>query len=189
MFWVKLVSNVYDSLNWHFWQTFQITVQTFQVRVCSLRVCNLLNILTIVFHRTLLNDSSTVNFCQKTIFFLRVFRKAGSAKLLPGFVEKDASCVFPLFLAGTVPVLASETEEEPWNNNKVLIIFHLKREKNLLPAFIDVFSRRFSSEECPNLTVASLFFVRLQSHSDWATFLTINTTKTTTIRPSPVSGN
>ena len=32
------------------------------------------------------------------------------------------------------------------------------------------------------------FFVRLQSHSDWATFLTIETTKTTTIRPSPVSG-
>ena len=33
------------------------------------------------------------------------------------------------------------------------------------------------------------FFVRLQSHSDWATFLTIETTKTTTIRSSPVSGN
>ena len=33
------------------------------------------------------------------------------------------------------------------------------------------------------------FFVRLQSHSDWATFLTIETTKTTTKRPSPVSGN
>ena len=33
------------------------------------------------------------------------------------------------------------------------------------------------------------FFVRLQSHSDWATFLTFETTKTTTIRPSPVSGN
>ena len=27
-----------------------------------------------------------------------------------------------------------------------------------------------------------LFFVRLQSHSDWATFLTIETTKTTSIR-------
>ena len=55
-----------------------------------------------------------------------------------------------------------------------------------------VFSRRFSSEKCPTLTVASFFFfffVRLQSHSDWATFLTIETTKTTTIRPSPVSGN
>ena len=26
------------------------------------------------------------------------------------------------------------------------------------------------------------FFVRLQSHSDWATFLTIETTKTTSIR-------
>ena len=34
-----------------------------------------------------------------------------------------------------------------------------------------------------------LFFVRLQSHSDWATFLTIETTKITTIRPSLVSGN
>ena len=33
------------------------------------------------------------------------------------------------------------------------------------------------------------FFVRLRSHSDWATFLTIETTKTTSIRPSPVSGN
>ena len=31
-----------------------------------------------------------------------------------------------------------------------------------------------------------VFFVRLQSHSDWATFLTI---ETTSIRPSPVSGN
>ena len=49
-----------------------------------------------------------------------------------------------------------------------------------------VFSRRFSSEKCPTLTVASFFFVRLQSHSDWATFLTI---ETTTIRASPVSGN
>ena len=37
--------------------------------------------------------------------------------------------------------------------------------------------------------VFSFFFVRLQSHSDWATFLTLETTKTTTIRPSPVSGN
>ena len=55
------------------------------------------------------------------------------------------------------------------------------------------FSRRFSREKFPTLTVASFFFsfffVRLQSHSDWATFLTIETTKTTTIRPSPVSGN
>ena len=33
------------------------------------------------------------------------------------------------------------------------------------------------------------FFVRLQSHSDWSTFRPIETTKTTTIRPSPVSGN
>ena len=59
------------------------------------------------------------------------------------------------------------------------------------PCFL-VFSRRFSSEKCPTLTVASFFsffFVRLQSHSDWATFLTIETTKTTTIRPSPVSDN
>ena len=58
--------------------------------------------------------------------------------------------------------------------------------------FLVVFSRRFSIEKCPTLTVASFFsffFVRLQSHSDWATFLTIETTKTTTIRPSPVSGN
>ena len=31
----------------------------------------------------------------------------------------------------------------------------------------------------------SFFFVRLQSHSDWATFLKIETTKTTSIRPSP----
>ena len=45
-----------------------------------------------------------------------------------------------------------------------------------------VFSRRFSSEKCPTLSVASFFFVRLQSHSDWATFLTIETTKTTSIR-------
>ena len=55
-----------------------------------------------------------------------------------------------------------------------------------------VFSRRFSSEKSPTITVASFlffFFVRLQSHSDWATFLTIETTKTTTIRPSQVSGN
>ena len=47
------------------------------------------------------------------------------------------------------------------------------------------FSRRFSREKCPTLTVASFFsffFVRLQSHSDWATFLTIETTKTTSIR-------
>ena len=51
------------------------------------------------------------------------------------------------------------------------------------------FCRRFSREKCPTLTVASFFFVRLQSHSDWATFLTIDTTKTTSIRPSPVSGN
>ena len=45
-----------------------------------------------------------------------------------------------------------------------------------------IFSRRFSREKCPTLTVASFFFVRLQSHSDWATFLTIETTKTTSIR-------
>ena len=43
--------------------------------------------------------------------------------------------------------------------------------------FRSIFSRRFSSEKCPTLTVASFFFVRLQSHSDWATFLTIETTK------------
>ena len=50
---------------------------------------------------------------------------------------------------------------------------------------VTVFSRRFSREKCPTLTVASFFFfffVRLQSHSDWATFLTIETTKTTSIR-------
>ena len=68
---------------------------------------------------------------------------------------------------------------------------------------IQCFCRRFSSEKCPTLTVASFlvgafleksarllqwlvfflfFFVRLQSHSDWATFLTIETTKTTSIR-------
>ena len=39
------------------------------------------------------------------------------------------------------------------------------------------------------LVFISFFFVRPQSHSDGATFLTIETTKTTTIRPSPVSGN
>ena len=58
--------------------------------------------------------------------------------------------------------------------------------------FFSIFSRRFSREKCPTLTVASFFsffFVRLQFHSDWATFLTIETTKTTSIRPSPVSGN
>ena len=32
------------------------------------------------------------------------------------------------------------------------------------------------------LVFFSFFFVRLQSHSDWATFLTIETTKTTSIR-------
>ena len=51
---------------------------------------------------------------------------------------------------------------------------------------LSVFSRRFSREKCPTLTVASFFFlfffVRLQSHSDWAIFLTIETTKTTSIR-------
>ena len=55
-----------------------------------------------------------------------------------------------------------------------------------------IFSRRFSNEKCPTITVAgffSFFFVRLQSHSDWTTFLKIETTKTTTIRPRPVSGN
>ena len=55
-----------------------------------------------------------------------------------------------------------------------------------------IFSRRFSGEKSQTITVASFFsffFVRLQSHTDWATFLTIETTKTTTIRPSPVSGN
>ena len=52
------------------------------------------------------------------------------------------------------------------------------------------FSRRFSSEKSPTITVASFFsffFVRLQSQSDWSTFLTIETTKA--IRPSPVSEN
>ena len=54
-----------------------------------------------------------------------------------------------------------------------------------------VFSRRFSREKCPTLTEASffLFFSSDYNLSDWATFLTIETTKTTTIRPSPVSGN
>ena len=54
------------------------------------------------------------------------------------------------------------------------------------------FSRRFSSEKCPTITVASFFyfFVRLQSHSDWSIFLTTETTKTTeAVRPSPDSGN
>ena len=51
-----------------------------------------------------------------------------------------------------------------------------------------VFSRRFSSEKCPTLTVTSFFFVRLQSHSDWETFHTIKTTKTTTIRRYLKSG-
>ena len=32
------------------------------------------------------------------------------------------------------------------------------------------------------LVFFSFFFVRLQSHSDWATFITIETTKTTSIR-------
>ena len=32
------------------------------------------------------------------------------------------------------------------------------------------------------LVFFSFFFVRLQSHSDWATFFTIETTKTTSIR-------
>ena len=32
------------------------------------------------------------------------------------------------------------------------------------------FSRRFSSEKCPTITVTSFCFVRLQSHSDWSTF-------------------
>ena len=45
-----------------------------------------------------------------------------------------------------------------------------------------IFSRRISSEKSPTSTVASFFpffFVRLLSHSDWSTFLTIETTKTT----------
>ena len=73
---------------------------------------------------------------------------------------------------------------------RVFLMFLLQ--KNILSSFKGIppgiFSRRFSSEKCPTLTVASFFFVRLQSHSDWATFLTIETTKPTTIRPSPVSG-
>ena len=55
-----------------------------------------------------------------------------------------------------------------------------------------IFSRRFSSEKSPAITVANffLFSVRLQSHSDWSTFLTTETTKTTkAIRQSPVSGS
>ena len=42
------------------------------------------------------------------------------------------------------------------------------------------------------ITVTSFFsfFVKLQSHSDWSTFLTTKTTKTTkAVRPSPDSGN
>ena len=49
----------------------------------------------------------------------------------------------------------------------------------------DVFSRRFSREKARLLqwlVFFSFFSVRLQSHSDWATFLTIETTKTTSIR-------
>ena len=52
---------------------------------------------------------------------------------------------------------------------------------NKHPQIKVVFSRRFSSEKSPNTTVASFFSffsVRLQSHSDWSTFLTIETTKT-----------
>ena len=52
------------------------------------------------------------------------------------------------------------------------------------------FSRRFSSEKCPTITVTSFCFVKLQSHSDWSTFLTTETTKTTkAVRPRPDSGN
>ena len=40
------------------------------------------------------------------------------------------------------------------------------------------------------LVFFSFFFVRLQSHSDWSTFLTTETTKTIkAVRPSPDSGN
>ena len=67
-----------------------------------------------------------------------------------------------------------------------LIIEKLHQSCESILSFV-IFSRRFSEEKCPTLTVASFsfFFVRLQSHSDWATF----TIETTTIRPSPVSGN
>ena len=53
------------------------------------------------------------------------------------------------------------------------------------------FSRRFPNEKCPTITVSSFFFFFSSDYnlSDWATFLTIETTKTTTIRQSPVSGN
>ena len=79
-------------------------------------------------------------------------------------------------------------------SNNSLDLNHMKNEKDERKKYgLGVFSRRFSSEKSPTITVASLFsffFVRLQSHSDWSTFLTIETTKTTkTIRPSPVSGN
>ena len=47
----------------------------------------------------------------------------------------------------------------------------------------------FLGKSARHLQRLVFFSVRLQSHSDWATFLTIETTKTTTIRPSPVSGN
>ena len=63
---------------------------------------------------------------------------------------------------------------------------HFSSEKSPTITMASFFSRRFSSEKSPTITVASFFFVRLQSHSDWATFLTI---ETTTIRPSPVGGN
>ena len=39
------------------------------------------------------------------------------------------------------------------------------------------------------LKIIDIISISWRFSSDWATFLTIETTKTTTIRPSPVSGN
>ena len=75
-----------------------------------------------------------------------------------------------------------------YKNTKVLfreIVLENSLAKKSFNIQTPFFSRRFSREKCPTLTVDSFFlffFVRLQSHSDWATFLTIETTKTTSIR-------
>ena len=75
-------------------------------------------------------------------------------------------------------------------NNKACLLRKLAKTPFLVGAFSfkgkkpdsysDLFfSRRFSSEKSPTITVASFFSVILQSHSDWSNFLTIETTKTT----------
>ena len=87
--------------------------------------------------------------------------------------------------SGTVPCI--DCKNQVFDNSfrkRILTVFLVGafplREKCPTIA-MTVFSRRFSREKCPTYS-GKFFFVRLQSHSDWATFLTIETTKTTSIR-------